>query len=83
MTSISVTKARENIYQLLADVNANGSPVTITNARGKNGVLIGEDDWNAIQETLYLNSVPGMTESLIEGKDTSIDECIPEDEVDW
>ena len=50
---------------------------------GKNGVLIGEDDQNAIQETLYLNSVPGMTESLIEGKDTSIDECIPEDEVDW
>ena len=83
MTSISVTKARENIYQLLADVNANGSPVTIKKKKKKNGVLIGEDDWNAIQETLYLNSVPGMTESLIEGKDTSIDECIPEDEVDW
>lgn len=83
MTAVSVTKARENIYQLLADVNENSTPVTITNARGKNAVLIGEDDWNAIQETLYLNSIPGMTESLEKGKDTPIDDCIPEDEVDW
>lgn len=48
MSAINVTKARENIYQLLADVNYNSEPITITNSRGKNGVLIGEDDWNAI-----------------------------------
>ncbi len=83
MNAINITKARENIYQLLNDVNESGMPVTITNARGKNGVLIGEDDWNAIQETLYLNSVPGMAESLERGKATPVDECISEDEVDW
>ena len=65
MTAISVTKARENIYQILADVNHNSQPITITNSRGKNGVLISEADWNAIQETLFLNSIPGMTESIL------------------
>ncbi|MDD6155031.1 MAG: type II toxin-antitoxin system Phd/YefM family antitoxin [Eubacteriales bacterium] len=83
MAAISVTKARENIYQLLNDVNESSTPITITNARGKNGVLIGEDDWSAIQETLYLDSIPGMTESLIEGRDSSIESCVPEEEVDW
>ena len=69
MTSISVTKARSNLYQLLADVNESSQPITLTNSRGKNGVLLSEDDWNAIQETLYLNSVPGMTESILEDED--------------
>lgn len=52
MNTISVTKARENIYQLLSDVNNNSQPITITNNRGKNAVLISEEDWNAIQETI-------------------------------
>ena len=83
MTAISVTKARENIYQLLTDVNTNSQPITITNNRGKNGVLISEDDWNAIQETLYLNSIEGMAESIIGGAETPIEDCIPEDMVEW
>lgn len=66
MTSISITKARSNLYQLLADVNRDSTPITLTNNRGKNGVLISEDDWNAIQETLYLSSIPGMVESILE-----------------
>ena len=65
MTAITATKARENIYQLIQDVNVNSTPVTITNTRGKNAVLIGEEDWKAIEETLYLMSIPGMTESII------------------
>ncbi len=75
MTAISVTKARENIYQILADVNNSSQPITITNNRGKNGVLISEEDWNAIQETLYLNSIPGMTESIIEAGKEPLEEC--------
>ena len=75
MTAISVTRARENIYQILSDVNNNSQPITITNNRGKNGVLISEDDWNAIQETLYLNSIPGMTESIIEAGKEPLEEC--------
>ena len=83
MTSITATKARENIYQLIQDVNTRCTPVTITNSRGKNAVLIGEEDWNAIEETLYLMSVPGMTESIIEGGNTDISECLDESEVEW
>lgn len=83
MTAITATKARENIYQLIQDVNTNNSPVTITNNRGKNAVLIGEDDWKAIEETLYLMSVPGMAESIIEGGNTDISDCVDEKEVNW
>lgn len=76
MTAISVTKARENIYQILSDVNNSSQPITITNNRGKNGVLISEEDWNAIQETLYLNSIPGMTESIVKAGKEPIEECL-------
>ena len=83
MTAINVTKARENIYQLLSDVNTSSQPIIITNNRGKNGVLISEDDWNAIQETLYLNSIPEVAESIVAGGKISIEDCVPEDEVKW
>ena len=46
-------------------------------------MIISEDDWKAIQETIYLNSIPGMAESIREGGETPIEECVPEDEVDW
>lgn len=83
MTAISATKARENIYQLISDVNTNCEPITITNNKGMNAVLISESDWKAIEETLYIMSVPGMTESIIEGGNTPLDECISEDKVEW
>lgn len=83
MTAITATKARENIYQLIQDVNVSCTPITITNTRGKNAVLIGEEDWKAIEETLYLMSVPDMAESIIEGENTDISECLDESEVDW
>lgn len=83
MNTISVTKARNNIYQLISDVNANSQPITITNNKGRNAVLIGEDDWKAIEETLYLMAIPGMTESIIAGGNTSLEECLSEDEVEW
>ena len=83
MTAISATKARENIYQIISDVNANCEPITITNNKGKNAVLIGEADWRAIEETLYLMSVPGMAESIIAGGKTPIEECVSEEEVEW
>ena len=83
MTAISATKARENIYQLISDVNTNCEPITITNNKGKNAVLISESDWKAIEETLYIMSVPEMTESIIAGGNTPLDECISEDEVEW
>ena len=83
MTAISATKARENIYQLISEVNANCEAITITNNKGKNAVLVSEDDWNAIQETLYLMSIPGMAESIINGGNTRLEDCVAEDEVQW
>lgn len=83
MTAISATKARENLYQLISDVNTSNSAITITNNRGKNAVILSEDDWNAVQETLYLMSVPGLAESIMEGGKNSIDDCLSEDEVEW
>ena len=63
MTSVSATSARANLYRLIDQVNEESQPLTITGQRG-NAVLIGEDDWRAIQETLFLESVPGMTDSI-------------------
>lgn len=83
MTSISVTKARKNIYGLIADVNTSNQPITITNNKGDNAVLISEDNWQAIEETLYLNAIPGMTDSILEGGRTPIEDCLSEDEVEW
>lgn len=83
MNAISVTKAREMIYKLIASVNADCKPITITNNKGENAVLLSEKDWNAIQETLCLMSIPEISESIIDGAKTSIDECIPEEQVEW
>ena len=72
MTSISITKARANLYQTVSEVNESSQPITITNNRGKNAVLIGEEDWKAIQETLYLNSIPGLSQSILASKEEEI-----------
>ena len=69
MTSISITKARAKLNQIVSEVNESSQPITITNNRGKNAVLIGEEDWKAIQETLYLNSIPGMSQSILAAKE--------------
>ena len=83
MNAITATKARANLFKIMAFVNDNSQPLTLTNSKGKNAVLIGEDDWNAIQETMYLNSVSGMAESLIKGKNTPLEDCLFENEVEW
>ena len=69
MTSISITKARAKLNQIVSEVNEFSQPITIINNRGKNAVLIGEEDWKAIQETLYLNSIPGMSQSILASKE--------------
>ena len=75
MTSISITKARANLYQTVSEVNESSQPITITNNRGKNAVLIGEEDWKAILETLYLNSIPGLSQSILASKEEDLSEC--------
>jgi len=75
VTIINVTNARKKFYQLISDVNTNCEPITIMNDRGKNAVLISEDEWKAIQETIYLNSIPGLTVPIISSEKDEIDDC--------
>ena len=80
MTTMSATEARKQLYKLLDDVAQSHEPVQITGKRG-NAVLVSEDDWRAVQETLYLVSIPGMRESILEGLATPAAEL--EGELDW
>ncbi len=66
MTTISATKARAELYRLLDEAAESHEPIEITGKR-HNGVLVSEEDWRAIQETLYLVSIPGMRASIRRG----------------
>jgi prevent-host-death family protein len=66
MTSLPITQARSRLYQLLDEAAASHEPIQITGKRS-NAVLVSEDDWRSIQETLYLVSIPGMRESIRKG----------------
>jgi antitoxin YefM len=80
MTTVNVTEARANLYKLIDDASVSHEPVVITGKRG-NAVLLAEDDWTAINETLYLLSVPGMRESIIAGMQENLDETSTE--LEW
>lgn len=80
MSTLSATEARANLYRVIDQAAESHEPVLITSKRN-NAVLVSESDWNAIQETLYLMSVPGMRESIREGIETDLSEC--SEELDW
>jgi antitoxin YefM len=80
MTTISATEARKCLYNLLDDVALSHETVQITGKR-HSAVLVSEEDWRAIQETLYLSSVPGMKESIQKGLRTPVEKCVKE--LDW
>jgi len=80
MTTITATEARKLLYKLLDDVSDSHEPVQITGKRG-NAVLVAEEDWRAVQETLHLLSVPGMRESIVDGMKTPVGECA--EGLDW
>jgi len=80
MSTINITNARKNLYRIVDSVNASHEPIHIS---GKNGsaVLIGEDDWKSIEETMYLLSIPGMRDSIVEGMNTPLDSL--DSSLDW
>jgi prevent-host-death family protein len=80
MTTMSATEARKQLYKLLDDVAQSHEPVQITGKRGS-AVLVSEDERRAVQETLYLVSIPGMRTSILEAMATPADEL--EGELDW
>jgi antitoxin YefM len=80
MKTISATKARSNLYKLIDDASSAHEPIQISGKRN-NAVLISEEDWRSIQETLYLLSIPGMRESIRKGLKTPVDQC--SEKLEW
>ncbi len=80
MTTLNATEARSKLYSLIDEATDTHEPIIITGKRG-NAVLVSEEDWKSIKETLFLLSIPGMRESIREGMDEELDEC--SEELDW
>jgi prevent-host-death family protein len=80
MTSITASEARKRLYRLLDEVSESHEPVHISGKR-HSGVLISEDDWRSISETLYLTNIPGMRDSIIKGLKTRVDKC--SEKLEW
>ena len=80
MTVLNVTEARSRLYNLIDEAASTHQPIIITGKRN-NAVLVSEEDWNAISETLYLLSTPGMRESIKEGLNEDLAACSKD--LDW
>lgn len=80
MTGITATEARSNLYRLIDEAAESHQPIVIMGKRNR-AVLVSEDDWAAIQETLYLLSVPSMRESIRNGMGAPVNQC--DEELDW
>ncbi len=80
MPTLSATEARTKLYRLIDEASLTHEPIVITGKRG-NAVLISEDDWRAIQETMFLLNIPGMRKSIQEGSATPIEDC--KEEIEW
>ncbi|MDI6605209.1 MAG: type II toxin-antitoxin system Phd/YefM family antitoxin [Thermoanaerobacteraceae bacterium] len=82
MKIMSVTKVRQNIYKIIEQIRKNSEPIQITSRKG-NAILISEEDWNAIQETLYLLSVPNLKESIMDADKIPLEEWKDEEDLGW
>ncbi len=80
MTILTASEARASLYRLIDETAASHQPIVITGKR-HNAVLVSADDWASVQETIYLLSIPGMRESIVEGLSTPTEECGKE--LDW
>jgi antitoxin YefM len=80
MTTLSATEARKRLYSLVDEVKESHEPIHIVGKRNA-AVLISEEDWRAIQETLYLTSIPGMRASIRKGLKIPVEEC--DEEPGW
>ncbi len=79
MTILNSTTARNNFFQVMDEALDSHEPIVVTTKRG-NVVILSEEDYRAIQETLYLTGIPGMREKLLAGKDTPLEECVEDDD---
>ncbi|MBC6678534.1 type II toxin-antitoxin system Phd/YefM family antitoxin [Zhenpiania hominis] len=82
MTITNVTNFRKNIFSMLEQTIKYNEPINISTKDG-NAVVLSEEEYQGMLETIYLMSIPEMKEKLIEGKNTPLSECVSESEVDW
>ncbi len=80
MLTLTASEAQNQLYRLIDQTAESHEPIIITGKK-TDAILLSTQDWTAIQETLYLLSIPGMRESIIEGINTPIEECSRE--LDW
>ena len=80
MRTITATKARSSLYKLIDETAKASEPIYISGKRN-NAVLLSEEDWRSIEETLYLTSIPNMRESIIKGLKTPVEKCT--DKLTW
>jgi len=80
MPTLTATEARSKLYRLIDETASSHEPIVITGKRGS-AVLISEDDWRSIQETLFLLNIPEMRESIRKGLAAPIEEC--SEEIEW
>lgn len=82
MSTVNITNFRKNIFEYLNQTIKYNEPLNISTKDG-NAVILSEDDYLGLMETLYLTSIPTLKENLINGKNEPISDCVPEDEVNW
>lgn len=82
MVNTNATNLRKNLFGMLEQTIKYNEPVNVSTKDG-NAVILSEEEYNGLMETLYLSSIPRMKEKIIEGLNTPISECIPADEVEW
>ena len=82
MTNVNVTNFRKDIYELLDQTIKYNEQINISTKNG-NAIVLSEEDYNNIMETLYISSIPGLKEDIIKGLKEPIDECVDEKEVKW
>ena len=80
MPTLTATEARSKLYRLIDEAASTHDPIVITGKRS-NAVLLSEEDWRSIQETLYLLNIPGMRESIRVGLASPIEEC--SEDIEW
>ncbi|MCI8655255.1 MAG: type II toxin-antitoxin system Phd/YefM family antitoxin [Clostridia bacterium] len=82
MTNINITNFRKDIYELLEQTIKYNEPINVSTKNG-NAVILSEEDYNNLMETLYISSIPKLKEDIIEGLNEPIEDCIDEEEVKW
>lgn len=82
MTHTNITNFRKDIYELLEQTIKYNNPIHISTKNG-NAVVLSEEEYNSLIETLYIESIPNLKEKILEGGEAPLEECLREDEVGW